>query len=234
MELQGKVALITGASRGIGRAVAEAYAAAGAALALCARAAGELEEAAAALRRSGTTLVAAPADVSDAAQVERFVGEALRTLGRVDVLVNNAGIPGPHVPVTEVAPADWAAVLAVNLTGPFLCARAVIPAMRRQGGGSIINVSSWLGRNAMEGWGPYGVAKWGLEGLTRYLALELRRDRIRVNSISPGMVATRMTNFAGESPERVTSLFLYLASDASRHVTGRALDVTTWRRDLKP
>lgn len=234
MELQGKVALITGASRGIGRAVAEAYAAAGAALALCARAAGELEEAAAALRRSGTTVVAAPADVSDAAQVERFVGEALRTLGRVDVLVNNAGIPGPHVPVTEVAPADWAAVLAVNLTGPFLCARAVIPAMRRQGGGSIINVSSWLGRNAMEGWGPYGVAKWGLEGLTRYLALELTRDRIRVNSVSPGMVATRMTNFAGEAPERVTSLFLYLASDASRHVTGRALDVTTWRRDLKP
>lgn len=234
MELQGKVALITGASRGIGRAVAEAYAAAGAALALCARAAGELEEAAAALRRSGTTVVAAPADVSDAAQVERFVGEALRTLGRVDVLVNNAGIPGPHIPVTEVAPADWAAVLAVNLTGPFLCARAVIPAMRRQGGGSIINVSSWLGRNAMEGWGPYGVAKWGLEGLTRYLALELTRDRIRVNSVSPGMVATRMTNFAGEAPERVTSLFLYLASDASRHVTGRALDVTTWRRDLKP
>ncbi len=234
MELQGKVGLITGASRGIGRAVAEAYAAAGAALALCARAAGELEEAAAALRRSGTTVVAAPADVSDAAQVERFVGEALRTLGRVDVLVNNAGIPGPHVPVTEVAPADWAAVLAVNLTGPFLCARAVIPAMRRQGGGSIINVSSWLGRNAMEGWGPYGVAKWGLEGLTRYLALELTRDRIRVNSVSPGMVATRMTNFAGEAPEGVTSLFLYLASDASRHVTGRALDVTTWRRDLKP
>lgn len=234
MELQGKVALITGASRGIGRAVAEAYAAAGAALALCARSAAEVEEAASALRQRGGTVLALPADVSDAAQVERFVGEALRTLGRVDVLVNNAGIPGPHVPVAEVAPADWAAVLAVNLTGPFLCARAVIPAMRRQGGGSIMNVSSWLGRNAMEGWGPYGVAKWGLEGLTRYLALELKRDRIRVNSVSPGMVATRMTNFAGEAPERVTSLFLYLASDASRHVTGRALDVTTWRRELKP
>lgn len=234
MDLTGKVTLITGASRGIGRAVAEAYAAAGAALALCARSAGELEEVAAALRRSAAGVVAVPADVSDAAQVERFVGEALRTFGRVDVLVNNAGIPGPHVPLAEVTPADWAAVLAVNLTGPFLCTRAVVPAMRRQGGGSIINVSSWLGRNAMEGWGAYGAAKWGLEGLTRYLALELNRDRIRVNSVSPGMVATRMTGFAGEAPEGVTPLFVYLASDAERRVTGQALDVGTWRREVKP
>jgi len=234
MELHGKVALITGASRGIGRAVAEAYAAAGAALALCARSAGELEEVAAALRQVGASVVTVPADVSDAAQVERFVGEGLRTFGRVDVLVNNAGIPGPHVPLAEVTPADWASVLAVNLTGPFLCTRAVVPGMRRQGGGSIINVSSWLGRNVMEDWGAYGAAKWGLEGLTRYLALELKRDRIRVNSVSPGMVATRMTGFAGDAPERVTPLFVYLASDAARHVTGRALDVTTWRRGLKP
>lgn len=167
MELHGKVALITGASRGIGRAVAEAYAAAGAALALCARSAGELEEVAAALRQVGASVVTVPADVSDAAQVERFVGEGLRTFGRVDVLVNNAGIPGPHVPLAEVTPADWASVLAVNLTGPFLCTRAVVPGMRRQGGGSIINVSSWLGRNAMEDWGAYGAAKRGLEGLTR-------------------------------------------------------------------
>jgi NAD(P)-dependent dehydrogenase (short-subunit alcohol dehydrogenase family) len=106
--------------------------------------------------------------------------------------------------------------------------------MRRQGGGSIINVSSWLGRNAMEGWGPYGAAKWGLEGLTQYLALELKRDRIRVNSVSPGMVATRMTDFAGDPPERVTPLFVYLASDASRRVTGKALDAETWRPDLRP
>lgn len=234
MELTGKVALITGASRGIGRAVAEAYADAGAALALCARTAGELEEAAAALARGGARVVALPADVSDPARIERFVGEALHTFGRVDVLVNNAGIPGPHVPLAEVDPADWAAVLAVNLTGPFLCTRAVVPAMRRQGGGSIINVSSWLGRNAMESWGAYGAAKWGLEGLTLYLAQELKRDRIRVNSLSPGMVATRMTGFAGEAPERITPLFVYLASDAARHVTGRALDVATWRRELKP
>jgi NAD(P)-dependent dehydrogenase (short-subunit alcohol dehydrogenase family) len=193
----------------------------------------ELDEAADALRRKGSTVVALPTDVSDPAQVERFVGEALKTLGRVDILVNNAGVAGRRGPLAEVTPADWAAVLAINLTGPFLCARAVIPAMRRQGGGSIINVSSWLGRNAMEHWGAYGAAKWGLEGLTQYLALELKRDRIRVNSVSPGMVATRMTDFAGDPPERVTPLFLYLASDASRRVTGRALDVATWRPALR-
>lgn len=233
MDLHGKVSLITGASRGIGRAVAEAYAAAGAALAICARSPGELEEAAAALRRGGASLVAVPADVSDQAQVERFVGEALKALGRVDVLVNNAGVPGPRGPLAEVTPDEWAAVVAINLTGPFLCSRAVIPAMRRQGGGSIINVSSWLGRNAMENWGAYGATKWGLEGLTRYLALELKRDRIRVNSVSPGMVATRMTNLAGDPPEQVTPLFVFLASDASRRMTGKALDAETWRRDLR-
>jgi NAD(P)-dependent dehydrogenase (short-subunit alcohol dehydrogenase family) len=102
---------------------------------------------------------------------------------------------------------------------------------RRQG--SIINVSSWLGRDCIAGWGPYGVSKWGLEGLTRYLAEETKSYRIRVNSVSPGYVATRMTNYGGVDPQTVTDLFVYLASDTSRGITGRALDVERWKSQVR-
>jgi len=104
--------------------------------------------------------------------------------------------------------------------------------MVRQHRGSVINVSSWLGRDAIVGYGAYGVSKWGLEGFTRYLSLELKSAKVRVNSVSPGFVATKMTNFRGGKPEDVTDLFVYLASDESAWLTGRQLDIETWRRDL--
>jgi NAD(P)-dependent dehydrogenase (short-subunit alcohol dehydrogenase family) len=230
--LAGKVAVITGGGRGIGRAVALAYAREGARLALCSRTKTELSSAAAELGRLGVEVLALPADVSQPDQVAAFVDNAVAKFGRLDVLVNNAGVAHPEASLLELSLREWDRVLAINLRGVYLVARAVIPHMVRQKGGSVINVSSWLGRDALTGWGAYGVSKWGLEGLTRYLALELKSLRVRVNSVSPGYVATKMTNYGGAKPESVVDLFVYLGSDASRAITGQALDVETWKREL--
>lgn len=224
--------MITGAGRGIGQAVARAYAREGANLALCSRTVEELNATAHELARLGAEVLALPADVSQPDQVVVFVDHALAKFGRLDVLVNNAGVAHPQAPLLELPVEEWDRVLAINLQGAYLMARAVIPHMVRQRGGSVINVSSWLGRDALSGWGAYGVSKWGVEGLTRYLALELKPSRVRVNSVSPGYVATRMTNYGGARPESVVDLFVYLASDASAGLTGQALDATTWKRDL--
>ncbi|MBI4611897.1 MAG: SDR family oxidoreductase [Candidatus Rokubacteria bacterium] len=230
--LAGKVAVITGAGRGIGRAVAVAYAREGAALALCSRTGEELRSTAAEGDRLGAKVLALPTDVSQLDEAVAFVDAALKTFGRLDVLVNNAGVAHAQVGLLECPVEEWDRVLAVNLRGAYLVARAVAPHMVRQRRGSIINVSSWLGRDTLNGWGAYGVSKWGLEGLTRYLALELKPSRVRVNSVSPGYVATKMTNYGGAQPESVVDLFVYLASDASNGLTGQALDVETWRREL--
>ncbi len=230
--LEGKVALITGAGRGIGRAVALAYAREGASLTLCSRTKKELEETEKAVAERGAASLVQPCDVSRVEEVERFVERAIGLFGRIDVLVNNAGIAHRAASLVELSPEEWESVLTTNLRGAWLVARAVVPHMLRQRGGSVINVSSWLGRDALTGYGAYGVSKWGLEGLTRYLSLELKSARIRVNSVSPGYVATKMTNYQGGRPEDVTDLFVYLASDASAGLTGRQLDVETWKRDL--
>lgn len=230
--LDGKVALITGAGRGIGKAVALAYAREGARLALCCRTASELETTAGEISSLGTRVVATTADVSQSEDVDRFVHRAIAELGRIDILVNNAGVAHPHVPLLKLPVDEWDRVLAINLRGAYLVARAVIPHMVERKRGSVINVSSWLGREPLSGYGAYGVSKWGMEGLTRYLALELERSNVRVNSVCPGYVATKMTNYGGAEPRSVVDLFVYLASDASSAVTGQALDVESWRRAL--
>lgn len=230
--LEGKVALITGAGRGIGRAVALAYAREGASLALCSRTKEELLAADEAVRDQGAAALSETCDVSQAREVESFVERAIGAFGRIDVLVNNAGVAHRAAPLLELSLDEWESVLATNLRGAWLLARAVIPRMLRQRRGSVINVSSWLGRDALTGYGAYGVSKWGLEGLTRYLALELKSARVRVNSVSPGYVATKMTDYRGGKPEDVVDLFVYLASDASASLTGQQLDVETWKRDL--
>ncbi len=230
--LERKVAVITGAGRGIGRAVALAYAREGARLALCSRTKKELAATEKAVAELGADCLAVPCDVREAEEIEQFVRRAAEAFGRIDVLVNNAGVAHPTAPLAELTPEDWDAVLDTNLRGAWLVARAVIPQMVKQRHGSIINVSSWLGRDALVGYGAYGVSKWGLEGLTRYLALELKGARIRANSVSPGYVATKMTNYRGAKPEDVADLFVYLASDASAGVTGQQLDAETWKRDL--
>ena len=230
--LDGKVALITGAGRGIGRAVALAYAREGASLALCSRTKKELAATGKAVEELGAASLIQTCDVSREADVERFVGRAVETFGRIDVLVNNAGVAHRSASLVELSPKEWDEVVATNLRGPWLVARAVVPHMVRQRRGSVINVSSWLGRDALVGYGAYGVSKWGLEGLTRYFALEVKSAKVRVNSVSPGYVATKMTNYRGGKPEDVTDLFVYLAADSSAGLTGQQLDVETWKRDL--
>lgn len=235
--LAGRIALITGASQGIGRAVAEAFAREGAALALCARRPGPLENVAAGLRERGVQVLAVPADVSRPADVAALVeGGVRRQFGRLHVLVNNASILGPLVSLAEYPPEAWEEVLAVNLTGPFLLTRACLPLLQAGGGGSIINVSSGVGRAGRKGWGAYAVSKFGLEGFTQVLADELRGEGIRVNAVNPGGTRTAMRAAAvpGEdpatlpAPEAITPVFLYLASEASREVTGKSLDARDW------
>jgi len=234
--LAGRVALITGASQGIGHAVAAAFGSAGAALALCARRPGPLERVVAALTGQGADVLALPADVGRPADIAALAEAVRRRFGRLHVLVNNASLLGPMVPLAEYPPEAWETVLAVNLTGPFLLTRACLPLLRAAGGGSVINVSSGVGRAARKGWGAYAVSKFGLEGLTQVLADELREEGIRVNAVNPGGTRTAMRAVAvpGEdpgtlpTPEVITPVFLYLASEASREVTGKSLDARDW------
>ena len=123
--------------------------------------------------------------------------------------------------------------IAVNLRGPFLVTQAVLPIMMRQNSGSIINVSSSLGRGAYANFGAYAVSKWGLEGFTQTLAAEARSYNIRVNSVEPGYVATKLTGYRGSRPESVTEVFVFLASDEAKDISGRMLSSSGWKSDLK-
>jgi 3-oxoacyl-[acyl-carrier protein] reductase len=229
MTLKDKVALITGAGRGIGKAVATAYARAGASLALCARTGSELDQTVDELRALKTDVERWICDVSLEEPVKQFVAEAQKEYGRIDVLVNNAGVMTRPVPMTELDVKKWDYTIAVNLRGPFLVTQAVLPIMMKQKSGSIINVSSMIGRGAYANFLAYATSKWGLEGFTQTLAAEVRSSNIRVNSIEPGYVATKLTGFHGSKPESVTDVFVYLASEESKGVTGKMLSSTGWK-----
>ena len=233
MTLEDKVALITGGGRGIGKAVATAYARAGAKLALCARTASELEQSVSELRALKTEAQGWICDVSLEEPVKRFVAGAYEKFGRIDVLVNNAGVMTRPVPMTELDIRKWDYTMAVNLRGPFLVTQAVLPIMMKQKSGSIINVSSMIGRGAYANFIAYATSKWGLEGFSRTLAVEARSSNIRVNSIEPGYVATKLTGFNGSKPDSVTDVFLYLASDESGGVTGKMLSSSSWKSQVK-
>jgi len=233
MTLEGKVALITGGGRGIGKAVAIAYARAGAKLALCARTATELEQSVSELRALKTEAEGWICDVSLEEPVKQFVAGAHEKFGRIDVLVNNAGVMTRPVPMTELNVRKWDYTMAVNLRGPFLVTQAVLPVMIKQKSGSIINVSSMIGRGAYANFIAYATSKWGLEGFTQTLAVEARSSNIRVNSVEPGYVATKLTGFDGSKPDSVTDVFLYLASDESKGVTGKMLSSSGWKSQVK-
>jgi NAD(P)-dependent dehydrogenase (short-subunit alcohol dehydrogenase family) len=231
MKLQGKVALITGGGRGIGKAVALAYARAGAELAICARTGTEIERTAEEIRALGGNCHAWVCDVSVQESVEALAANLKKKFARLDVLINNAGVMTRPVPFAEIEVKKWDYTIAVNLRGPFLVTRAMLPIMMRQKCGSIINVSSMIGRGAYANFGAYAASKWAIEGLTQTLAAEVRGHGIRVNSVDPGYVATKLTGYRGSKAESTTDVFLFLGSDESKDVSGKMLSASGWRSE---
>jgi NAD(P)-dependent dehydrogenase (short-subunit alcohol dehydrogenase family) len=184
LRADGQRALVTAGASGIGRAIVDALAEAGARLHVCDVDAAALAAVREAHPHAGATL----ADVADEAAVDRLFGEVGRTLGGLDVLVNNAGIAGPTAAIEDVDPADWRRCLEVDLTGQFLCARRAVPMLKAAGGGVMVNMSSAAGRHGYAFRTPYAAAKYGVIGLTESLAKELGPHGITVNAILPGIV----------------------------------------------
>jgi 3-oxoacyl-[acyl-carrier protein] reductase len=200
--LEGKVAIVTGASRGIGFAVAHRLANMGAKLSICARDPQRLEAAADALRREAASVFAAPVDVTRADQIATFVSHTEKNVGSPEILVNNAGI-GYFGPTHKASEQNWDSVLDTNLKSVFLMSKAVTPAMIERRGGHIINIASLAGKNAFPGGGIYCASKWGLLGLTACLAEDLRQYGIRVSAICPGSVATDFSPHTGKDSSKM-------------------------------
>ena len=234
--LAGKIALITGGTRGIGRALASAYSRAGAKVFICGRREEELKRVLKDLRNSGGQVEGIAGDVGHAEDVSRIVRTAVNHYGTIHVAVNNASLLGPRDPISSYPAAAWEEVIRVNLTGPFLVIQEVLKIMMPQRQGSIINVSSGVGRVGKPRWGAYSVSKFGLEGLTEILAEELKEAGIRVNAVNPGPTRTEMRAHAYPDedpltlplPDDIMPVFLYLASDKSIGVTGKSLDAQDW------
>lgn len=199
--LRGQVALITGGSRGIGKAIATKLAQLGASVGLCGREPESLHTTAAELRKLPANVFAQPADVTKAADIDSLVRATESNLGPITVLVNNAGVGNPGFgPVQDKSEQDWDHVLDTNLKGAFLVSRAVALGMIQRRRGDIINISSLAGKNTFSGGALYCASKWGLQGFTGCMAEDLRQYGIRVSAICPGSVATE---FAGRGPKDI-------------------------------
>jgi NAD(P)-dependent dehydrogenase (short-subunit alcohol dehydrogenase family) len=234
--LKDKVTLITGASQGLGRALALAFAREGARVVVNARSEESVGPVAREVEDTGAEVLAVAADVSKGADAERLVDETANQFGSIDVLVNNAGLLGPRVVIEEYPEDEWRRVIDANLTGPFLVSRAAIPHL--SAGGSIINVVSGVSVEGRAEWGAYSVSKFGVEGLTQILAAELKQSGVRVNAVDPGGMRTDMRAAAYPEedpqtripPEENTAVFLYLASDESKDVTGGRFKAQEFKR----
>jgi 3-oxoacyl-[acyl-carrier protein] reductase len=200
--LSSAVALVTGGSRGIGRAIAFRLAEMGASVAICGRDAKALAATTADLKTRTAGVFSQVADVTRSAEVISLVEAAQQALGSISILVNNAGIGG-FGPVQEKSEEDWDQVLDTNLKSLFLVSRAVVPSMIRRGGGDIVNIASLAGRNTFAGGGLYCASKWGVYGLSGCMAEDLRENGIRVSVVSPGSVATE---FGGRGPKDSTKV----------------------------
>ncbi|MGM7702529.1 SDR family NAD(P)-dependent oxidoreductase [Pseudalkalibacillus sp. Hm43] len=231
-----QVVMITGASKGLGRAVARAFAKQGANLAICARGEVKLQEVAKELEALGAEVLAVTADASDARDIERFVSLTETTFGRIDVLINNASKLGPSpMPYLADYPSDeFLEVLRVNAAGPFMLTKRVLPGMLQRDRGSIINVTSEAGNVGYAGWGAYGVSKFALEGVTGIWADEVSETGVRINMVDPGEMNTEMHDLAVPDcdyelaePEDLTDVFLYLASLESKE-NGQRLEAQSF------
>lgn len=233
MALKGKTALITGAGRGIGRAIALAYAREGCNIALVARSVDELNAVAAEVTEQGVRALVLPCDVACEEQVSRTVSEALRAFGLMDILVNNAG-GARFAPINEITPETWRHVFDVNVHSAFLFIHALLPVMMARRTGRIINISSVTGLKALPEQSAYGAAKHALNSLTKSLNLELRDYNIAAHAICPGGVDTRLSREAMPhrdktdwmTPEDIAQTALYLATLSPRV----AVDIISMRR----
>ena len=201
--LDGQVAMVTGAGRGIGAAIALRLADLGASLVLCGRTKARLEEAASRISRTGSTAQALACDVADASSVDTVARQVQASFGRLDILVNNAGIGDFSGPLHQLPAETWNKIIGTNLTGVYHTIRAFAPIMIRSGGGHIVNISSLAGKNALPNGAAYAASKWGLNGLTVSVAEELRGNNIRVSVICPGSVHTEFSPHAGKDSSKM-------------------------------
>lgn len=238
--MKGRVALVTGASQGIGRACAQALAEAGALLVLAARNQEKLAEAVKEAEAAGTEALAVPMDLADAAQIEAAFKQARERFGKIEILVNNAGITRDTLAL-RMKREDWDTVLQTNLTGSYLCIQQALPGMVRQRYGRIINITSIVGQTGNAGQANYVASKAGLIGLTKALAQEVASRNITVNAVAPGFIETAMTEKLGEpvreklmeriplgrigTARDVAVAVRFLASDDAGYITGHVLNV---------
>lgn len=248
-----RVAIVTGAGRGLGRVIATTLATDGATVVATGRDHAALESTVASIVSAGGQALAVAADVTDADSLAALVDVTMARFGRIDILVNNSGIAGPSAPIWEIEPDQWDETFAVNVRGVFLGCRAVIPAMRAQGGGTIVTIGSYTGKRPLNGRTPYAASKTALIGLTRSMAHEVGPEGIRVNLVSPGGIegeriervihnlaveegitdAEARASFEAPSPlrrlvsaEEVARTVAFLASDAASGITGEDLNVS--------
>jgi 3-oxoacyl-[acyl-carrier protein] reductase len=232
-QLDGKVAIVTGGSRGIGRSIAAALLASGARVAISGRSSSTLKEAEAALAQGdaagdvGGRLLAVQADVASEQDANKLINQAVERFGGLDILVNNAGI-GRFANIAEMSTEDWHAIMGTNVTGVFFCTRAALPHLKQRGGGYIINISSLASKNAFAGGGAYCASKAALNSFTEALMLETRHDNIRVSDVLPGSVLTEFNNnalTAGAdwklSPDDVARVVVDLLEHPSRSLPSR-------------